>query len=823
MPLDLGCLQTTPFADVFQVYDLPKPLCSDEGIARVIDEVVPSASFSRTTIGRNVKELPELIKEHDQAVRDLEKVLAKYLKNPHQVPASKPTCKPSKKDPSFATYPPGTKLDAIEYLTGRIKYLEIQIKETRAAVDKRSTMPYGFASYSDIAEAHSIAYTCRKKKPQGATIRLAPRPNDIIWDNLPLSAQTRSRKRMMNNIWVTLLTLAWVAPNALIGIFLVSLSNLGRVWPAFKAELERNSTVWGMVQGILSPALLSLFYIVLPIIFRRMLIAAGDQSKTGRERHVLAKLYSFFVFNNLLVVSLFGAVWGAVAGIIEATDNGENAWEAFQHAQLEQRFFMALCGVSPFWITYLLQRHLGAAIDLSQMWPLVQKSFMRRFASPTPRELIELTAPPPFDYASYYNYFLFYATIGLCYSGIQPLVLPAAALYFVIDSLLKKYLLLYVFVTKNESGGMYWPVVFNRMIFGTILADVIYFLTTFVRGGGMHEKAFAIVPLPLLMIGFKIYCSRVFDDKIYFFSTRNVAKHPEEGIQKESRLRSERLASRFGHPALYKPLITPMVHQNAQNMLHSIYSGRLSDGREADAGDMATLSGYSDSVSLSPMRAGKPGAAATVPGFEFVSENHLDFEYYKGRSEFAEGHGAGEIFGTPSDVSRPGTPSSTYAGSDGPSRPGTPQMGGMMGAASAARRNFSAPEGPYSAYSPSGRASPGPQAGFLQQPVSGDPPRPRSALYSHGNDSSSGLVRTAAGMPVSRPGSAGSRDASVDRGYGRGYRGSQTNTPGPSHGALGGGPQGYSGLAQSEEPPQEPAPYDYFRGGRSSRKPGEGW
>ncbi len=68
------------------MYDIPKKMRSDEGIARIIDEVVPNSSFSRTAVARDVKILPELIKEHDKTVRKLEKVLAIYLKDPKNLP-----------------------------------------------------------------------------------------------------------------------------------------------------------------------------------------------------------------------------------------------------------------------------------------------------------------------------------------------------------------------------------------------------------------------------------------------------------------------------------------------------------------------------------------------------------------------------------------------------------------------------------------------------------------------------------------------------------------------------------------------------------------
>lgn len=831
--------QNSLHARTLMLSDLPKDRCSDEGIARIIDEVVPSSSFARTAVARNVKDLPDLISEHEQMVRKLEKVLAVYLKNPDYIPSERPTCKPSKKDPSYSTYPAGQKVDAIDYLTQRIRSLELHISEVRASVDRRGTMPYGFASYSDIAEAHNIAYACRKKKPHGTTVRLAPRPNDIIWDNMALSPQARSWKRMMNNVWVLVLTILWIGPNAMIAVFLVNLSNIGRVWPAFNTELARDPVLWGIIQGVLPPAITSLIYLVLPIIFRRMSIAAGDQTKTARERHVLAKLYGFFVFNNMIIFSFFSTIWGTVAGVVKDTEKGKDAWEGLIQADPIQALFLALCGVSPFWVTWLLQRHLGAAIDLSQLWPLIYGFFMRHLSHPTPRELIELTAPPAFDYASYYNYFLFYFTVALCYSGIQPLVLPAAAIYFCIDVVLKKYLLLYVFITKNESGGKFWRVLFNRLIFGTVLANLIFFLTTWVRGEGTHVQAFAIVPLPFLVVIFKFYCKRSFDDKMMYYSTRNVSKHPETAVDKD-RLRSERLASRFGHPALYRPLITPMVHQKAQNVLHVVYKGRLSSGRDAGSGDMMSVSGYSDTYAMDPMHKGKPGkSASSVPGFEFVSESHLDFEFYKSRPEFASEHGGGDIFGANSDMMRPGTPGSMFD-----SRPGTPTRGMLPGI-----REAHDDGGPgFRAYTPPGSSAYGPpsqnpQGGFMQASVSGD--SSRSNFYAQGNDSQTGLVRSAAPAAYSRPDSPASRNDSMDTSRIAPYSSTpgpmpysstpapylsspspypSNPSPGPTVGALGGGPRGYSGLAQSEAPPQaDPASYDYFRGNRNSRRPGEGW
>ncbi|KAG9228739.1 hypothetical protein BJ875DRAFT_489578 [Amylocarpus encephaloides] len=780
--------QASLHARTLMINYIPKSFSSDEGIGRLIDEVAPTSSFSRTAVARNVKELPELIDQHNKTVRELEEHLARYLKDPNNMPAKRPLCKPSKQDPSWGSYPKGQKVDAIEYLTGRIKELEVEIKEVRLIVDTRNPLAYGFASYESIEEAHSIAFAAKSKHPQGTKIVLAPRPSDIIWKNMTLSESQKRRRRLINNLWITLLTLVWIAPNAMISIFLVNLTNLGRVWKGFQDSLRAHTTWWSIVQGVAAPAITSLVYLILPIIFRRLAMRAGDTSKTARERHVAAKLYTFFVFNFLVVFSLFSTVWTFITTVIDKSAK-EDTWKAIEEANFGTGLFLSLCNISPFWINWLLQRNLGAAVDLAQLWKLIWSFCIRKFSSPTPREMIELTAPPPFDYASYYNYFLFYSTVTLCYGTVQPLVFPACALYFALDVYLKKYLLLYIFITKTESGGMFWRMFYNRMIFAAMLANCVVFLCVWAQGDADHMQAYAVIPLPFIMLGFKWYCKRTFDDKIHYFATCHLAKDAEAAATKGFNPKQDKLASRFGHPVLYRPLITPMVHAKAQNKLAAVYGGRLTDSNNAGSGDVTSMSGYSDMYAMDNMLGGKPGRKANaVPGFEMVPENRLDFAYFKGRAEFAEEHGGGGvIYGRGEDIIRSDTPSSISTFSD--DRPGTP-LGGMTGRQRPAQRFDTLVSHPV-AYDTPGTD--------MRVPLNGS-----QRFYQQGNDSQGGLVQNAAAMPLGTPSPYNqSREASLER---------------RAPGFLGGGPQGYGGLPQHpiDEPEQDPTSYDYFRSRRAN-------
>ncbi|PSN63117.1 DUF221-domain-containing protein [Corynespora cassiicola Philippines] len=675
--------------------NIPKSLRTDAGIAELVKQVKQTQDVPRTAIGRNVKDLPKYIDAHDEAVRELEGYLAKYLRNPNQFPAQRPTCKVAKED--RATHGTG-KVDAIEYYTDRVAKLEAEIKQIRESVDKRNPMPYGFASYAHIEDAHAVAYSSRKKGPAGCDVYLAPKPNDILWQNLKMTRSTRRVRMFWDGLWMTLFTIAFIVPNILTSVFLSDFSHLGLVWPAFQSNLEQHRTGWSIAQGILAPLIQTLMYMGVPIVFRRLYTHAGDVSKTSRERHVTSRVYAFFVLNNLVVFSVFGSAWRFVAAVIAAQDQG--VWEAMRSSHLFSKVMTGLCNVSTFWLTWQMQRNLSAATDLVQAWPLIWGFIEKRWFSPTPRQLIELTAPQPFEYADYYNNFLFVATVGLCIGTLQPIILPITAFYMAIDVWFKKYLLQYVFITKTESGGRFWRLLVNRLLFAVVLSNAVIALVVGAQGIGSIDSIgngsmlYAMIPLPFLLAGFKWYCKRTFDDKLTYYATEPFSDPEGTGTPENPKpKRSDRVAVRFGHPALYKKLITPMVHAKSQHLLKEIYGTRskadrnIFDMPHRRSTDRATPSlpvGYGDvyMAELDPHEPGK-AAAQNMPNVEIVPESDLDFENFKKRAEFREQFGGdGGLYGRPEDLSRPGTPSTFTTMTDG-------FYGKGMGGSSNSTRNSS--------------------------------------------------------------------------------------------------------------------------------------
>lgn len=214
-----------------QITDIPSSYRTDEGLSKIVGKLsVPQHGDERYVIGRNVKELPDLIEEHTRAVKKLEGFLAKYLRNPNNLPARRPVCKPDKNDKSV---PKGSDVDAIEYLGHRIKDLEKHIYAIRDTIDNRGALQYGFVSYPTVSRAHISAKAARGKRPKGTTIKVAPKPNEIIWRNLTRSKTSRRRNKMIGNFLFVVLSILFVIPNALIAVFLSNLHNIATVRTLF--------------------------------------------------------------------------------------------------------------------------------------------------------------------------------------------------------------------------------------------------------------------------------------------------------------------------------------------------------------------------------------------------------------------------------------------------------------------------------------------------------------------------------------------------------------------------------------------------------------
>lgn len=420
---------------------VPSNMQSDEGLQKYIigNLKVNQQLISQAHISRKVGRLPELIDEYEKAVRELESVLVKYLKDPNHISSKRPKH-------SLGGGCGGEKVDSIDYYTSRIQSLEEEIYSERERIKERKAINYGFVSFTNIADAHSVA-----KKFEGKVtlnephILLAPWPKDIIWNNLTMTNAVRGTKRLIGYAFFLLLCFFWLIPIGLLSTA-AQIQNIVKIAPFTKDIFYANDFVAGFIESWMSPMIMGIFFLILPQLLRIISRHQGKTTKSSLDRAVLGKLYLFFVINNIVIYTL-SSTFLDLYGKIRATINSGNTdfkdfYRVIKEADFLDELADSLIKVSSFWINYISLRGVGAIFDLAQIVSLILISIKRLFVQPTPRNIKEFSRPPDFDYPVYYNIHLFFFTVGMLYSVIAPLILFFCFAYFSLALLVYRYQLM---------------------------------------------------------------------------------------------------------------------------------------------------------------------------------------------------------------------------------------------------------------------------------------------------------------------------------------------------------------------------------------------
>lgn len=477
----------------------------------------------------------------------------------------------------------GKKVDAIDYYTEHVKELESQIKKLRANSSAK-VANYGWASFKQIPHAHAVDQSLMHQK--AFSIRLSPPPSDLIWPNLPLDDKTRTVRRWVGRGFFWVFIFLWMIPVGALSAT-SNIVNLIRMLPNSEEFIDNNAFLMGMIQSYFTPIVMALFFLVLPMLFRFLSKQQGYHTQTTLDRKVFTKLYIFFIINNLLVftlASIFIGIYGQIRSLILNGTVADDIDLGTYIVQLAKN----ITNVSTFWINYVCVKALGLTMEMAQVLPLLLITLRKWITRPSPRELRELAQPPPFDYPLAYNMLLFFFTIALLYSAIAPLVLPFALLFFVVSTIVYKYMLMYIFVTKIESGGRMWPVLFQALLTSTILFQVLMIIILNLKGG--HVQSYVLIPLPVLTLGFQYFYYRrmqtlgafltgtasgtiapiIIEEEQEKLAPANTEKK-SHGKKHKKENKQQDLSNQFQDPAIHKKLLTPMIHEDVKHLLPQVY------------------------------------------------------------------------------------------------------------------------------------------------------------------------------------------------------------------------------------------------------------
>lgn len=405
------------------------------------------------------------------------------------------------------------KTDAINYYTERALLLDLAIRRNRQKLLKNS---YGWAIYSSKRLAQEAYLSIEKRlsqldfdslpKSHCESVRLAPHPDDIIWANMDIDRHTDQLKRWFGFGLFCSIVFVWAIPIATLGI-MSNLINMIRLFPQSEEVLKHNQLTTGIIQSYLTPCLMVLFYFGLPDLLHFVTRQQAFKTETLVQQKMLSKLYGFFIVNNLFIFTLISMMVGIIGQICALTLAG-----TLKDKRLSQYIVQIaknMSDVSSFWINYICIRSVGVIFELLQVAPLLSLILFRGkgWFGYTPRQLQKVTGPPPFfKFAKSYGMMISFFTAALVYSVIAPIALPFALIYFGLATTTFKYKLMYIYVTKVETHGKIWPLLYSMVMISLFVFQCMMILILSLKAG-MYQL-YSLIPLPIITTVILIFYTR---------------------------------------------------------------------------------------------------------------------------------------------------------------------------------------------------------------------------------------------------------------------------------------------------------------------------
>ncbi|KAG8852941.1 hypothetical protein FRB96_008460 [Tulasnella sp. 330] len=580
------------YARTLMILRLPKSIKNDKDLESLLQSIQMPYPTTAVNIGHPVGRLPELIELHNKTVREFETVLVRYLKG-----GKTAKTRPYITIGGFMGFG-GEKKDAIDFYTERLKRTEEAVETWRRKVDHTDNKAenYGFASLASVPYAHIAARVLADKHPKGTIISLAPPPQDLIWSNLTKGDAVRAKNRTLGWLFLALVCFFNTLPLLVISL-LANLTAVSQYVPFLASWISASPFSFSLASGILPPAVSAIFGYALPIIMRKLSRYQGAITRSSLDRAVVARYFAFLIISQLFIFSLIGVGFKTTARVAGIIKNHESASAIFKELkELPGSIQATYLEESSYWLTWFPLRGFLAVFDLAQLINVVWLWIKTRLFGRTPRDIREWTQPPAFHFAIYFSNMLFMAAVALIYSPLAPLVPVSAAVVFWISSFVYKYQLMFVFVSKVESGGRLWNPVMNRLLFSLILMHALMTLTIGLQMGWRSWYWVSCLPPSLIVVIFKVAVLRRYEQRFRFWipSRKELAESKQHSGRADNN--GGRLEKRFGHPALHSNLFTPMLHAKMMPLLSQVYQGRL--GHEKT--EMAEYDGLKMEAQVAP-------------------------------------------------------------------------------------------------------------------------------------------------------------------------------------------------------------------------------
>lgn len=412
---------------------------------------------------------------------------------------------------------------ACECLGSCVKRKEMQdyVKEFNTTLKQLEALPppsqvnAGFVEFNTLRGRDCAIALPHVAQPLEFIVEPAPEPRDIFWPNVKLTLRDRVRRSGVALLEFIVLMLFWIVPVALVATMstITNLANFKIFGISLFGWLNPENPKAGMIfiqsllEGLLSQLAMILFLMFLPVILEKIHTKEGLISRSAIE---MAVCKSFVIF-NIVFTFFLTALASSIFSIAECFANTGLA-------DIINLIAVALPAQATLFAGYILLQGLsGFPLLILDPWRFITTSMKTTCFGISADDLTKLREPLPFNYGAEYPMHILVAILAMVYSTIAPIVLYCALIYFVLGYICVKYQILFMRRNKYDSGGQLWPVVFNRIITGLIIAQITL-VGVFSLKLAPFQAALS-VPLPLVSLLFMDVVNKAYYKTSLFLPT----------------------------------------------------------------------------------------------------------------------------------------------------------------------------------------------------------------------------------------------------------------------------------------------------------------
>lgn len=325
--------------------------------------------------------------------------------------------------------------------------------------------------------------------------RIISDTEDINWTSLSIKNDFASK---MRNFFVfclySITIILWVIPVAMAGS-ISQLPYLTALIPTIRWINKLPSMIKGFIAGILPTIILAFLTGIAMNIFRWLSHKKYLLTKSESELHLQQWTFSFLHFHLFIVITIS-------SGLVVVLEN-----LVYRPTTVPSIIAKDLPRASNFFFSFFIYRGLTLfGNGLLQFYRFITQGLIYpRLFDTTPREKYErLLSYQNLDpcLGQTYPTFSVYASIGIVYSVISPLVLVFCCINFLLDLMAFKYLLSYSFSRRQltETYGQLYPMAWRQLFAGIYCLEIFLMGLLFVVKDSDGKSACSIMGILMIIL-----------------------------------------------------------------------------------------------------------------------------------------------------------------------------------------------------------------------------------------------------------------------------------------------------------------------------------